>query len=146
MSRTPGNARGVLQQQAPFLALTAAVGLLRFLAPPGRVPGATETWVTVLGLWLLGILWAGLARRDTRPLGERVGDVGAQNLGIQLFIAVPSILIGLVRMAAPADLASSAFSTNALVTLVVLPLASMAVLTMLAIPVLAVVLRLWHGR
>ena len=122
-----------LRAQRSFLLLVAAVAVVRFL-PPGRVPGAVETWTTVGALWLAGAVWAGIGSGDTRHLGQRIGDLGAQNLGIQALIVVPSIVVGIGRMAAASDWSSSAFSSNALVTVVVLPLASLTLLTLAAGP------------
>ncbi len=128
-----------LQAQRGFLILVTVVAVARFL-PPGRVPGAVETWATVGGLWLAGAVWAGLGSSDGRLLGQRIGDLGAQNLGIQALIVVPSVLVGIGRMASVSDWSSSAFSSNALVTVVVLPLASLTLLTLAAVPVLGAVL------
>lgn len=143
--RTPADSPGgdtflaALRAQRAFLLLTAAIAAARFL-PPGRVPGAVETWMTVGALWLAGAVWAGIGAGDARQLGQRIGDLGAQNLGIQALIVVPSILVGIGRMAAASDWSSSAFASNALVTVVVLPLASLTLLTLAAVPVLGAVL------
>ena len=124
----------VVVGQRRFLALVGVVAVLRFIVPPGRIPGAVETWATVLGFWALSIVWVAWTPGDRRPLGERVGDIGAHNLGIQLLIAVPSILVGLARMISDAPNAAPAFPVNALVTVFVLPLASLTLLTFAALP------------
>lgn len=126
----------MLKAQRPFLTLVTAVAVLRFLAPPGRIPAAQETWMTVAALWLLGIAWVVVADRGQRPVGECVGDIGAQNLGIQALIVVPSILVGLTRLAAGTAEVPAAFSTNAAVTAIFLPLASLVILTLGALPLL----------
>ncbi len=131
----------MLRAQRPFLTLVSAVAVLRFLLPPGRVPGAQETWITVAALWLLGIAWVVVTDRIRRPVGECVGDIGAQNLGIQTLIVVPSVVLGLFRLAAEAEEVSTAFPTNAVVTAIFLPLATLVILTLLALPVLWVL----HG-
>jgi len=131
----------MLKAQRPFLTLVSAVAVLRFLTPPGRVPGAQETWMTVAALWLLGIVWVGVMDRVQRPVGECVGDIGAQNLGIQALIVVPSVLVGLIRLAAGTAEVSAAFPTNAVVTAIFLPLASLVILTLGALPFLWVLQR-----
>lgn len=126
----------MLKAQRPFLILVSAVAVLRFLLPPGRAPGAQETWMTVAALWLLGIVWVVVMDRARRSVGECVGDIGAQNLGIQALIVVPSVLVGLIRLAASTEEVSVAFPTNAVVTAIFLPLASLAILTLAALPLL----------
>ncbi len=126
----------MMKGQRSFLILVAAVAVLRFLVPPGRVPGAQETWMTVATLWLLGIAWIVVTDRARRLVGQCVGDVGAQNLGIQALIVVPSVVVGLIRLATGTAEVSAAFPTNAVVTAVFLPLASLVILTLAALPLL----------
>ena len=66
-----------LRAQRGFLILVAVVAVARFL-PPGRIPGAVETWTTVGALWLAGVVWAGLGSADGRMLGQRIGDTLAK--------------------------------------------------------------------
>jgi hypothetical protein len=124
------------------LILVAGVAALRFLVPPGRIPGARETWVTVLALWLLGVVWSAVIDRSATVVGDRVGDIGAQNLGIQALIVVPSVVLGVARLMSADGGVSAAFPTNALVTVVFLPLASLVILTLAALPVLWALLKI----
>ena len=57
----------MVKGQRSFLSLVAVVAVLRFLLPPGRVPDAQETWITVAALWMLGIAWVVVTDRLRRP-------------------------------------------------------------------------------
>lgn len=126
--------RTLIRRERGFIRLVAAVAVLRFLLPPGRWPGALETWLIILALWLLG--WTLVATRsEPASAGELSGPIGVQNLAIQLLIAVPGILVGTGRMLATMEGAPPAsYPANALTTLIVLPLASLTVLTFVALP------------
>jgi hypothetical protein len=133
-SPTLTDLRTLFRRERSFIVLVGAVAVLRFLLPPGRWPGAVETWLTIFALWLLG--WMLVATRsEPARAGELSGPIGVQNLAIQMLIAVPGILVGTGRMLATMEGAPPAsYPANALTTLIVLPLASLTVLTFAALP------------
>ncbi len=132
--------RTLFREQRSFIGLVGAVAVLRFLLPPGRWPGAAETWLTIFGLWLVGWMQVATRAAPVRP-GELSGPIGVQNLAIQALIAVPGILVGTARMLSAMDGAPpSSYPANVLTTLIVLPLASLVVLTLAALP-LAIAVR-----
>ncbi len=143
------NMRALFRSERGFIGLVAAVAVLRFLLPPGRWPGALETWLTILGLWCLGWMLAA-TRSGVASSGELSGRIGVQNLAIQALIAVPGIVIGTGRMLAAMEGAPPAsYPANALTTLIVLPLASLVVLSFVAIPLaiaMQTLVRRWRGQ
>ncbi len=129
-----------LRAERHFVALVAIVAVIRFVVPPGRVPGTEETWLTVAVLWALGIIWFAVRAPRGRLVGESVGDVGAQNLAIQALITLPSVAVGVVRLAEGSG--TPAFSANAFVTVAFVPLGSLVIFTLGALPVLWLCLQL----
>ncbi len=140
--------RTLFRAERSFMLLVGAVAVLRFLLPPGRWPGALETWSTILGLWFLGWMLAATSAAVASS-GELSGRIGVQNLTIQALIAAPGILVGTGRMLAAMEGAPPAsYPANALTTLIVLPLASLVVLTFAAMPLAIAVHTLaqrWRG-
>ena len=130
----------LVRGERSFIGLVGVVAVLRFMLPPGRWPGGLETWLTILGLWLLG--WMRVATRAAPAAsGDLSGPIGVQNFVIQVLIALPGILVGTGRMlSAMEGPAPSSYPANVLTTLIVLPLASLVVLTLAALP-LAIALR-----
>jgi len=137
-----GTVAGALRGQRAFVIAVAVVAVARFVLPPGRVPGAQETWLTVAALWALGIVWVAVGESGRRALGECVGDLGAQNLAIQGLIVLPSVVVGLVRMMQTGTATAAAFPANALVAIAFLPLASVVILTLAGLVPLGVLQRL----
>ena len=132
--------RTLFRRERTFIGVVGTVAVLRFLLPPGRWPGALETWLAIIGLWLLGWMLVATRSAPASP-GELSGPIGVQNLAIQALIAVPGILVGTGRMLASMEGPPPAsYPANALTTLIVLPLASLVVLTFAALP-LAIAVR-----
>ncbi len=122
----------------PFLVLVGVVALAKLLIS-GPV-GSRSTWATILGLWGLGAVWAGVAqaRVASAASGQLLGTLALQNLVIQLVVALPALVAGVWRLAGAGEL-DVVFWANALLTLVAVPALSAVVLSffgmIIAVPV-----------
>lgn len=128
----PPTVRAVVRDQRAFLVVAIAAGVT-LLVSGWR--GAAATWITMGALWGAGALGAAWRSRT----GDRawlVARVGVQNVALQLFVALPGIARGLLRFGreAPSEI-GTAFVSNALVTVVALPVLSAVVLTCAALVV-----------
>lgn len=138
-----------IRDQRGFLLLVGAVAAGRLALSWGHSPGSVQVGLTVLGLWAVGAVWAALIQSRQRPSrgGDLLGLLGVQNLAIQLLVVLPATLAGVVRLIRTSpEQGGMAFVSNAVVTVLVVPLLGALVMTFMALVVAVPVRTLLGSR